>query len=269
MVACGVFIYTWNDTLYIVSRTSGSALTIPKNDIIRIDQIEDYDAVSYVKIESTITTDPLDADYDHLGSSAKTFIDTASSGVKSNRTKRNFEVNGTGILDQIFATVTAGQYGPYTAETIDENSLYDTDSTGGGSYFQYNNIECGDTVRWDFTGSYYNNISMIKNVPSQTQADFYSLGATGTFYNAQYDMWRGSGSPGRRYKQYHLVRMAWQIYKDYFLTDRAVLKLSLKGLGNYLDIHQKLQLDGANYRIKAAVYDFLKDKVTFELRRVP
>jgi len=269
MVSCGIFIFTLNDTLYIVRRTNGSTISILGTDIIDIVQIEDYDAVSYVKIESTITTDPLDSDYGYLGSNSKQFTDVFSSGTKSNKAKRNFEVNGTGILDQIFSLSDGSQYGPYTAETIDENNLYDTDATGGGSYFHYNNIECGDTVRWGFTGSYYQNISMIKDVPSQTQANFYRLGSTGNYYNAQYDIWRGSGSAGRRYKQYKLVKMAWETYKDYFLTDRAVLKVALKNLKNYQDIFKKYQLNNKNYRIKNATFNFLEDKILLELRNVP
>jgi len=72
-----------------------------------------------------------------------------------------------------------------------------------------------------------------------------------------------------RYKIHYITNMAFNIYKDYFLTGNTLKKIKLIDIVKFKDIEKRFVLNGLNHRAKNITYNFHKNYVPFELVQVP
>jgi len=274
VIAIGAFIYSLNGKLYIVSRTNGSTQTISNDDISQLDIIENVDFVKYIEVKATLDMSKDTTEFSEYFSIPDITVinENIVSGTKSQKTKENFIIDGTNIIDELF-TVRSGaqQYGDYTADLITdsggEGTLDDDGSgTNAGGYFQYNDVESGDGILYSLPGANFENHSMITSV-KQFQLKFYGIGDA--INNYKYRVNRGVGSAQRRYKIHYITNMAFNIYKDYFLTGNTLKKIKLIDIVKFKDIEKRFVLNGLNHRAKNITYSFHKNYVLFELVQVP
>lgn len=269
IVAIGAFAYTLHDTLYVTRRNMGSIQAILNDDVLRLDVVQNPRTIQYVKVSATLDMNKDTTEFHEyfLIPTITVINENHEQGTPSQDGSKDVVIDATGILDEIHSQWSSTYlFGPFTADNLTANALFDS-----GQTFLYNNVESGDGIDMDFSGSNYLKHSMIRKMSDQENLFFQDIGsAPGNF---QYRIERGAGpaddvSIKRRYKIYLLTLLAKDIYADYFLTTDEITRVRLKDIATHQNIHLRYDLNSLNHRVKNARMRLERDEIDFEFVRV-
>jgi len=268
-LAC--WIYSWNGKYYFVNRNGGSTKAIDTDYVLEkgIQKIENANPIKYINLTATIDWYNDKTPFGIHSSFANT-PHTAIAGDSTVDTNKKLEVDLTSFLD-FLCVVYAGATSNYPTDA--STPTHGTDSwlrdlgQADPPTFYTTDIECGHYV------FYFENGGLVYepiNTVEEFQINFPNMGQT-VNTAAIYECIRNPGPVSYEeyiFKVQVLMNAAKDIYDDFFLTSPDVIKVKLRDISEYINLHYKFVLFSNNHRIKGAKIYLDKDIMTLDMHEV-
>lgn len=273
LLGFGLFAYSWNADYWFVMRNGGSVKTIQNQYIVDpIEQIENGNPIEYVRIREVKDWDDL---FDmSSGTDPSTYTHTKTYG-NADDDNREFDILLEDFLGRMYTQVASPQYFGGCSTTDVENGAV-AEANDEDENFYTEEIETGMAFEYNCSGSTPQDRSPIFSVAydAGTGSTITFLQGVdcgdGSFYRIMRQAIDNGSTWGqhRLYKICLLVNKAAAIYNDFFLTSPNILKIKLRDISEFINLHNKFSILSLNHRARNISISFTTDEMSLELAQV-